>query len=120
MQITRRLTLFGAAATPAVAMPIAQTTPGPDAELLALRRTFLAEHAIVTARNAGAVDEDIGEPAHDRWWECVEAMTDIAATSPRGLRAKAEVALLAFETTGGEGGPDEDLIRSVLRDAARA
>ena len=42
MQITRRLTLFGAAATPAVAMPIAQTTPGPDAELLALRRTFLA------------------------------------------------------------------------------
>ena len=47
-------------------------------------------------------------------------MTDIAATSPLGLRAKAEVALLAFETTGGEGGPDEDLIRSVLRDAARA
>jgi hypothetical protein len=78
------------------------------------------EHAIVTAWNAEAVDEDIGEPAHDRWWESVEAMTDIAATSPLGLRAKAEVALLAFETTGGEGGPDEDLIRSVLRDAARA
>ena len=100
MQITRRLTLFGAAATPAVAMPIAQTTPGTDAELLALRRTFLAEHAIVMAWNAGAVDEDIGEPAHDRWWECVGMPSDRHRHHVRrsALPAKAEVALpLAFE-----------------------
>jgi hypothetical protein len=45
MQITRRLTLFGAAATPAVAMPIAQTTPGPDAELLAHAATDLPRRA---------------------------------------------------------------------------
>jgi len=90
---------------------------GDDAELLALHRSFLAEHDTVMAWNADRVTEEIGEAAHDRWWECAEAMTDIPATTTAGLRAKAEVALLAYELAGGQGGPDEDLIRSVLRDA---
>jgi hypothetical protein len=89
-----------------------------DAELLTLRHAFLAAHATVTAWNAGDVTEDIGEAAHDRWWECVEAMTDIPATTPAGLRAKAEAALLASGLADGHGGPDEDLARSALRDAA--
>ncbi|HUB48361.1 MAG TPA: hypothetical protein VMB73_25575 [Acetobacteraceae bacterium] len=109
--------LAGAAiATAAHGAPVAPPA-GDDAELLALRRSFLVEHDTVTAWNADRVTEEIGEAAHDRWWECVEAMTDIPATTTAGLRAKAEVALLAYEFAGGQGGPDEDLIRSALRDA---
>lgn len=89
---------------------------GDDAELLALHRTFLTQHAIVQAWNAGEVTEEIGEAAHDRWWECVEAMVDIPATTPEGLWAKAETALLATDLTGGHGGSDEELVRSVVRD----
>ncbi len=89
---------------------------GPDAALLTLHRDFLAHHVVVEAWNAGFVSEDAGEAAHDRWWECVQAITAIRATTPAGMQAKAEVALLAYETAGGHGGPDEDLVRAALRD----
>lgn len=103
-------TAFGApVASPAVAA-------GDDAELLALHREFLERHAVVQAFNAGRVGEDVGEDAHDRWWECVEAMIDIAASTVAGIQAKAEAALLAWELTGGHGGPDEALVASALRD----
>ncbi|HET6236884.1 MAG TPA: hypothetical protein VFE41_18265 [Acetobacteraceae bacterium] len=49
MQITRRLTLFAAAATPAAAMPIAPTAPGSDAELIRLCDRLVAIQAEETA-----------------------------------------------------------------------
>jgi hypothetical protein len=125
--ITSRRGLFAAGASALVAGAAIATaahgapaTPpggaGDDAELLALHRSFLAEHATVMAWNVSRVTEDIGEAAHDRWWGYVQAMTDIPATTPAGLAVKAEVALLAYELAGGQGGPDQDLIHSALRD----
>jgi len=107
---------LAAGAVAVVPVPAGAEPADADAALLALHRRFLAHHAVVEAWNAGRVTEAVGEPAHDAWWDCVDALIETRAATLPGIKAKSEVALLAFEMAGGNGGPDEELVRSALRD----
>ena len=108
-----------AIATAAHGAPVASPgLAGADAELLALYRSFLAEHATVTAWNAGRVPEEIGEAAHDRWWACVDALLEIPAHTPAGLAAKAAVALCAVNDVEDPRNGADELARVVLAEIA--
>ncbi len=93
-------------------------SPHPDAQLLQFASAFLDEDAVVTAWNAGEVAEGIGEAALDRWWDCVERLTEIPAVSIQGLRAKARCVLRAVEVTDETPGAADDCARSVLAEFA--
>jgi hypothetical protein len=107
--------LAGAAA---VTLPRAVQATGADAELLALHRAFLVQDALCHAWNGQRVSEEIGEPAHDRWWECIDAAEMIPARTFVGLRAKADIALKGLELVGDSDSAAEDLARAVLGEIA--
>jgi hypothetical protein len=83
-----------AAVATAKAAPIAAA--GDDAELVARAQDFWKQDAIVAQWNAGQVTEEIGEAAHDRWWECLDQTSAILPTTDLGLRAKADWCYAGF------------------------
>jgi hypothetical protein len=102
MQITRRLALLGAAATPTSAMPIAQTAHGPDAELIRLCDRVVAIQAEETAMfEADPAADDDGsrfKPVMDALTEERRAIEtrlyDVGApTTKAGLLAAARAAV---------------------------
>jgi hypothetical protein len=105
--------LTGAAA---VALPRAVLAAGacPDAALLALHRDFLVHHAVVDAWNVGAVGEDVGESAHDHWWQCIRTAETMQAHTLAGLRAKADIALKGLVLVADSESDADDLARGVL------
>jgi hypothetical protein len=105
--------LAGAAA---VALPraVQAASTSPDAALLALHRDFLMQDAICHAWNHHDVSEEIGEVAHDRWWEIIEAAQKMPAHTFAGLRAKADIALKGIKLVDDSQDGAEDLARLVL------
>jgi hypothetical protein len=121
----RRGLLTGAIAalvtgTAAVATARAASLPaaGDDAELLALAWDFWKQDAIVAQWNADQVTEEIGEAAHDRWWECLDEMSAILPTTDLGLREKADCLLQGLEVVDATSGVAEDYVRAFLADLA--
>ena len=68
--------------------------------------------------NADQVTEEIGEAAHDRWWECLDEMTAILPTTDLGLRAKEDCLLQGLEVVDSSAGLAEDYVRAFLADVA--
>jgi hypothetical protein len=120
----RRGLLGGAAAllagATAVALPraVQAASADPDAALLALHRDFLMHKAVVDAWNVDAVGEDVGEPAHDHWWESIHAAETMQSHTLAGLRAKADIALKGLVLVADSESDAEDLARAVLGEIA--
>jgi hypothetical protein len=121
----RRGLLTGALAallTGAAAVATARAAPlpasGDDAELLALAQAFWKQDAIVAQWNADQVTEEIGEAAHDRWWECLDQISAILPTTDFGLRTKADCLLCGLEVVDSSAGVAEDYVRDFLADVA--
>jgi hypothetical protein len=111
--------LTGAAAVAAAkAGPLPLAAADADAELLALGQDFWKQDAIVAQWNAGHVAEEIGEAAHDRWWECLDEISAILPTTDFGLRAKADCLLQGLELVDSSAGVAEDYVRDFLADVA--
>ena len=86
--------------------------------MLALAQDFWKQDAIVAQWNAGHVAEEIGEAAHDRWWECLDEISAILPTTDFGLRAKADCLLQGLELVDSSAGVAEDYVRDFLADVA--
>ncbi len=106
-----------AAVATAKAAPLLPATGG-DADLLALAQDFWNQDAILAQWNADQVTEEIGEAAHDRWWECLDEMTAILPTTDLGLRAKEDCLLQGLEVVDSSAGLAEDYVRAFLADVA--
>lgn len=115
---TAALAAGAAIATVAHAAPVAAPGgAGGDAEIMRLAREFWKHDAIMDDWNAGRVSEEIGEEAQDDQWECLDDMTAIRATTPEGIRVKAECLLHSLEIQFSSG-PAEDHARAFLADLA--
>lgn len=90
---------------------------GDDAEILRLAHEFWALDAIVADWNAERVSEEVGEDAQDDQWECLDAMAAIRATTPEGIRTKADCFLHSLEVETSRGSA-EDHARAFLADLA--
>jgi hypothetical protein len=106
----------------AAAVATAKATPAPatgdDAELLALAQDFWKQDALVAQGNADQITEEIGEAAHDRWWECLDEMSAILPTTDLGLRTKADCLLQGLEVVDSTAGVADDYVRAFLADVA--
>jgi hypothetical protein len=112
--------LAGAAiATAAHAAPVASPgATGDDAEIMRLAKEFWIHDAVMDDWNADRVPEEVGEDAQDRWWDCLEAMTDIRAATPEGIRIKAQCMLEALGSASYSTGTADDCVREFLADLA--
>jgi len=107
---TRRTLLIGAAGLTAVA--VSQTTPAgwrvvdtsvehPDAALLAACATFAIACANMAAISAADAPTDAElEVVVDAWRAPIDTITDTPATTPEGVRAKAQAVIGYFANTG--------------------
>lgn len=102
--------------------------PAADAELVALAKEYLAQHAesgrlcmakgsAKTEHERDAIDKQ-GKAVDGRMQEIEAAMVEIDAKTPVGDRAKAEVGLLRLGYGYGDGplNMDHDLVWSLLTD----
>jgi hypothetical protein len=110
--------LTGTAAVATAKAASLMPPPGDDAELLTVAQDFWKQDAIVAQWNADQVTEEIGEAAHDRWWECLEEISAILPTTDFGLRAKADCLLQGLEVVETSNGIAEDYVRDFLADLA--
>jgi hypothetical protein len=110
--------LTGAAAVATAKAAPLMPPPGDDAELLTVAQDFWKQDAIVAQWNADQVTEEIGEAAHDRWWECLEEISAILPTTDFGLRTKADCLLQGLEVVETSNGIAEDYVRDFLADLA--
>lgn len=115
---TAALAAGAAIATAARGAPVASPEgAGDDAEILRLARAFWAHNAVMDDWNADRVSWEVGEAAQDQWWECLEEMADIRATTPEGIQAKARCLLRSLKTVD-SGGTADDCVREFLADLA--
>ena len=111
--------LTGAVITTAArGAPVASPgSAGDDAEILRLADEFWIHDAVMDDWNADRVSWEVGEAAQDEWWECLEEMADIRATTPEGIQAKARCLLRSLKTVD-SGGTADDCVREFLADLA--
>lgn len=115
---TAALTAGAAAVTTAWGFPGASPeAAGDDAKVLRLAREFWVHDAVMDDWNAHRVSWEVGEPAQDRWWECLEEMAALRATTPEGVGTKARCMLHALEGEESSG-KAEDCVREFLADLA--
>jgi hypothetical protein len=75
--------------------------PGQDREILSLYDAFLVAQAAVDFWKENQLSSELGEAAHERWWECVDAIVAMPISTTEGIRVKAATALLCVEADAG-------------------
>jgi hypothetical protein len=121
---TRRRALgYGAFAAVCGVLPLAvaeatQPPAGDDTELLAICSSFWTDDRLIQEWDAGLISQEAGEAANNRWWQHIEDLEHISASTLEGLRAKAAVSLRAMEQVAESSSQAEDVGRALLAEVA--
>ena len=92
---------------------------GSDSKLLALCWDLLAEDALLRRWEDDDIGDDEGIAAQARWWDLVNQINSLHATTCAGAMAKADCARRPLRGLEDPCGAVDELARSVLAEVAR-